>query len=269
MSLFTPNDVLFKEERDMRHISVPSRNELPIRGMDARSLMTHPQSTRVLPEKVAELMLDECMRNPPTKEELEEEAANPRPSERVPEIRSEEPGARFITRRRQYDAILKASYKQQVILMIGQTWSLWHSTPWFDGLATEKDAPSLLCKADHDSATTEFLKDMYETTCFPSFYILKDGKLLLTIEHEEQDAVEAWARKPADADEPEGWPAKFGYTDDGDAVEDPDEPDMYENWQGITTVGIDDAGVVFDQHGRQIPGAKRPYPNPLLDVFTQ
>ena len=45
--------------------------------------------------------------------------------------------------------------------------------------------PSVLVKAELDGSTTEFLKDMYETTCIPSFFILKDGKLHVTIEHEE------------------------------------------------------------------------------------
>lgn len=261
---FTPSHELFKDEHSFRNLPVPSIHDLPIHGMDARTLMCHPQSTRPLPEKLAELMLDEQMRNPPTAEEQAELDA--RPSEKVPEIVPEEPAAQFIKRRRQYDALLKQSYKKQVILMISQQWSLWHSTPWFDALAHEKDMPSVLAKADYDSATTEFLKDMYETTCFPSFYILKDGKLHVTVEHEEQDVVEAWARA---GDEPEGWPAKFGYTDDGDAIEDPDAPDPYENWQGVTTVGVDDAGVVFDHLGRRIPGERRPYPNPLTDIFTQ
>ena len=261
---FVPNDELFREEQLQRHIPVPSIHDLPVSGMDARTLMTHPRSTRVPPEKLAELMLDEYMRNPPTEEERAEAAK--RPSDKVPEVVPEAPPALFIKRRREYDALVKQSYKKQVILMISQEWSLYHETPWFDALANEADLPSVLAKADYDSATTEFLKETYETTCFPSFYVLKDGKLHVTVEHEERDVIEAWARA---GDEPEGWPAKFGYTDDGDAIEDPDAPDPYENWPVVMTVGVDDAGVEFDHLGRRIPGKRRPRVSPLTDVFVQ
>lgn len=200
-----------------------------------------------------------------TKEEQEEYDANKKKAEEMQTCDEypEKKGALFIKRRHEYDKAIKQSHSKQVILMIGQTWSVWHSVPWYDELATEEDMPSVLVKADLDCSTTEFLKDMYETTCIPSFYIFKNGKLHVTIEHEEVDVIQAWARA---GKEPEGWPNAFGYGDDGGALDDGGEFDA-ENFQGVVHVGIDDSGQQFDHLGKLIPGVRRTGPNPLTQAL--
>ena len=197
---------------------VPPR--APSQDIDAQKEMGM-RNMRKYPKVVAEAMMDAEYEDSQLTEE-ERAARDPTPSENAIDLFPETKGALYVKRRKQYDWAVKQSHDKQVILMIGQTWSFWYAVPWYDELAQEEGLPSLLVKAELDSATTEFLKDMYETTCIPSFYILKDGKLHVTIEHEEVDVVQAWARA---GKEPEGWPEAFGYGKDGDALEDPNAPE--------------------------------------------